>query len=338
MKTSQTWILIAVVIVGSLIAGALWMQSLGGPHDVKIGINSWLGYGPFYIAQEKGFFTKRDLNVDLQLIEEASERRSALINGRLDGVGSTIDDLILGAAQGAPVKMVLGLDESAGADGILTSQDVTDVQQFKGKSVAVQPGFVNHFFLLYILEDNGLSSQDIVLKPMDPDAANDAFITGDVDIAVTWEPHLSQVGDNKPDGKTFLTSTDYPGLIVDILVFRTDFIDENPEAVGAFVDAWYEALDFIETNPDESHQIIGQATGLDPAEVADILTGVKFLKQADNLQYHDRTQPVNVFSVSATAGEIWRAEGYITQPVNPDALIDTEFLRGSQDSGGWFNF
>jgi NitT/TauT family transport system substrate-binding protein len=331
MRKCLKWILVTVIIVVGVVAIVSCQPTdTDQTPEIRIGFNTWVGYGPFYIAQEKGFFSKRGLNVDLQRIEGTGDRRSALIAGRLDGMGSTVDDLVIGAAQGVTSKMVLGLDESAGADGILTVEDVTTVADFKGKTIAVQPGFVNHFFLLYILDDHGLSSADVEVKPMDPDKASAAFVAGDVDIAVTWEPHLSQVQDFRSDGKTFLTSSDYQGLIVDILAFNADFIDQNPDEVAAFVDAWYEAMEFLEANPDEAHEIIGGVMDLDPAEVADILTGVKFLGQEDNLQYHDRNQAVNVFSIASTASRIWQAEGFIDTPVDTDNLIDTRFLNGSE--------
>lgn len=329
-KSLRVKVLFVVAVVVIIAVLAACQSAATSAQEIRLGFNTWVGFGPFYIAQEKGFFSKRNLNVDLQRIEGTGERRSALIAKRLEGMGSTVDDLIISVAQGVPARMVLGLDESAGADGILAPEDITDVQQFKGKSIAVQPGFVNHFFLLYILNDNGLTSSDVEIKPMEPDKASAAFVSNDVDIAVTWEPHLSQVRENRPDGKTFLTSSDYPGLIVDILVFREDFVAEHPEAVQAFVDAWYEALDFLETDPDEANEIIGQAMDLDAAEVADILTGVKFLSEEDNLQYHDKAEAVNVFSIASTASELWQIEGFIDAPVDAESLITTDFLKASE--------
>jgi NitT/TauT family transport system substrate-binding protein len=327
MKKSLTRILIAVVAV---VVTAAVVACQAEEKTIRIGFNTWVGYGPFYIAQEKGFFSKRGLNVDLQRIEGTGDRRSALIAGRLEGMGSTVDDLIIGAAQGVEAKMVLALDESAGADGILTEIGVEDVEDFKAKTIAVQPGFVNHFFLLYILDDHGLSSKDVEVKPMEPDKASAAFVAGDVDIAVTWEPHLSQVQDLRPDGKTFLTTNDYPGLIVDILAFNASFIEKQPDDVAAFVDAWYEALEFLKTNPDEANEIIGKAMDLDPVEVADILSGVKFLSPEDNLQYHDPAAAVNVFSIASTASKLWQEEGFIDTAVKAGDLINTDFLKGSE--------
>ncbi|MBI1880371.1 MAG: ABC transporter substrate-binding protein, partial [Chloroflexi bacterium] len=150
-----------------------------------------------------------------------------------------------------------------------------------------------------------------------------------VDIAVTWEPHLSEVEKNRPDGKKFLTSSDYPGLIVDILVFRSDFIENRPNDVRAFVDAWYEALDFLKTNPDEGNAIIAEAMELTPADVGGMLSGVKFLSKEDNAKYHDKAEQVNVFSIAEVAAKLWQAEGFIDKPVEVDSLIDTSFLQGS---------
>lgn len=329
MRSDLKWILalVAMFIVMGAIAGC--QQSTGASQPIRIGFNTWVGFGPFYIAQEKGFFAERGLNVELQRIEGTGDRRSALIAGRLEGMGSTVDDLVIGAAQGVEGKMVLGLDESIGADGILTTKEISEVADFKGKSVAVQPGFVSHFFLLYILDANGLTSKDITIVPMEPDKASAAFVAKEVDIAVTWEPHLSEVEKNRPDGKRFLTTLDYPGIIVDILIFRSDVVENRPDDVRAFVDAWYEAVDFLKTNPDEGNAIIAEAMDLAPADVGGMLSGVKFLGKEDNTKYHDTTEQVNVFSIAETAARLWQAEGFIDKPVEVEGLIDTDFLEGS---------
>jgi len=339
MRYRLKWILVLVIAAVTLMVATMGCQVVAEqvvtekqeePTNIRLGFNTWVGYGPFYIAQEQGFFSKRGLNVDLQRIEGTADRRSALIAGRLEGMGSTIDDLIISAAQGVEGKMVLALDESAGADGILTVKDINNVQDFKGKEIAVQPGFVNHFFLLYILDANGLSSKDVTVVPMDPDKASAAFIAKEVDVAVTWEPYLSQVENDRPDGKKFLTTSDYPGLIVDNLVFNNDFIEKEPDAVRAFVDAWYEALEFLATNPEEGQAIIGKAMGLDAAEVGDILSGVKFLAKDDNLKYYDQAKEVNIYDIAATAERLWQNEGFIDQPLDVNNLIEANFLTGSQ--------
>jgi NitT/TauT family transport system substrate-binding protein len=49
-----------------------------------------------------------------------------------------------------------------------------------------------------MLKKNGLSIKDVKTTTLSPQAAANAFITGtDIDAAMTYEPYLSAVRDNK---------------------------------------------------------------------------------------------------------------------------------------------
>src|SRR6267143_1980231 len=162
--------LFGIVLVVALAVAAMWYCSRRQrPSTFHVAFNTWVGYGPFYVAKEKGFFKDEGLDVDLQRIEGTGDRRAALIAGRVEALGSTVDDLVVGASQGVPAKMVLGIDQSNGADGIVVVNGIKDIKDLKGKTVAVQPGFVNHFFLLYLLDKNGLSPNDVKIEAMEPD-------------------------------------------------------------------------------------------------------------------------------------------------------------------------
>jgi NitT/TauT family transport system substrate-binding protein len=297
--------------------------------EIRVGFNTWVGYGPLFIADERGFFAKHGLKVNLKRMEDTGNRRASLAAHRLEAEGSTIDDLILGAAEGVPGKMVLALDQSLGADGILANSDIQAVADLKGKRVAVQPGFVNNFFLLYVLEMNHLSSKDIVIKPMEPDAASVAFKKGQVDAAVTWEPWLSSVRQLRPDGKLLLTSKDVPGVIVDILVFRDDFITQHPEDVEGFVGAWYDALDFLKAEPSKGHEIIARRLG-DIKNVGEMLSGVQLLGREENFAYLDRAKHPNAFEVAEVANRLWYAAGYTHKQVGVSGLILSRFAGATE--------
>jgi NitT/TauT family transport system substrate-binding protein len=85
----------------------------------RIGIATWVGFGPFYVAQEKGFFSEQGLNVDIKRIDDFGSLRSALVSGDLDGIVQTIDSWASGASEGLPAVCVLKVDESFGADGVV---------------------------------------------------------------------------------------------------------------------------------------------------------------------------------------------------------------------------
>ena len=116
--------------------------------SLKIAYNSWVGFGPLFIAQKMGYFEKEGIKVDLILMEGTGEKGSALSAGKIDGIATTVDAFVIQASRKVPGMIVMAFDESLGADGVVTTKDIKSVKDMKGKKVALQPGFVGHFFLV----------------------------------------------------------------------------------------------------------------------------------------------------------------------------------------------
>src|SRR2546422_8666917 len=113
------------------------------------------------------------------------------------------------------------IDKSNGGDGLAVRSGINSIKDLKGKSVNVDgPGTVQHFMLSYILQKNGLSIQDVIRSTMAAQPAAQAFVTGQGDAAVPYEPYLSTVRANPDAGRILVTSRDYP-VVFDVLVFRT---------------------------------------------------------------------------------------------------------------------
>jgi NitT/TauT family transport system substrate-binding protein len=324
-KRSIGLIIIAIVLVSALIF--IFMRRTG-PRPFRVGFNTWVGYGPFYVAKEKGFFKEEGLDVDLQRIEGTGDRRAALIAGRVEALGSTVDDLVVGASQGVPARMVLGIDQSNGADGIVAVNSIKDIKDLKGKTIAVQPGFVNHFFLLYLLDKNGLSPNDVKIEAMEPDAAGLAFVAKKIDVAVTFEPHLSEAK-KRPDGHVLITSAApiAEGVIVDNFIVRNDVIQGRREDVEKFIRAWFKAVQYCKSNPDDANAIIAKAFDLKPSEVSDMLTGVKLFDEGMNKKFLSFSgEPHTVLEIAGKAGELYFRAGLISNKPDAKTLVDTTFV------------
>jgi NitT/TauT family transport system substrate-binding protein len=330
MKRSRKQLIQVLVLATIIIAlvGIFFLTRHKTRPAFRVGFNTWVGYGPFYVAQEKGFFKEEGLDVDLQRIEGTGDRRAALIAGRIEALGSTIDDLVVGASQGVPAKMVLGIDQSNGADGIVAVNSIKNIKDLKGKTIAVQPGFVNHFFLLYLLDKNGLSTSDVKIEAMEPDAAGLAFVAKQIDVAVTWEPHLSKAKE-RSDGHVLITSADpiAEGVIVDNFIVRNDVIQRQREDVEKFIRAWFKAVQYCKTNPDDANAIIAKAFDLKPSEVPDMLSGVKLFDQGMNKKFLSLTgEPHTVLEIAGKAGELYFRAGLINNKPDARTLVDTTFV------------
>lgn len=295
-------------------------------EPLKIGLVTWIGYGPFYIAKEKGFFEENGVKVILQRIEGDAERRSAIASGKLDGSALTLDAMIVLRSQNIPVKTVLAIDASIGGDGIIASKSIKTVEELKGKQIAFPTGLPSHFFLYSVLKDYGIKMTDIKPIIMDADKAGAAFIAKQVEVAVTWEPWLSKAKE-MTDGHILIDSQKKPGVIEDVLFMREEVIDNRPDDIVAFIKGWYQAVDFVKTNPDESKSIIGKAFGLTNEEVEILLPKVRYEGKKENAEAFGTSDKLGfLYSLYERISEAWLEEGVIPKRDRPEDGIYPNFI------------
>ncbi|MEW6364501.1 MAG: ABC transporter substrate-binding protein [Acidobacteriota bacterium] len=313
-----------VVAIALVVATVVFAQS---KPALKIAFNTWVGYGPLYIAQDKGFFDQLGIEVRMTRIEDTASKGATLKAKRLDGVGTTADSQVIAASQGIPGIICLAMDESAGADGVIAVNTVASVKDLKGRSVAVQQGFVGHFFLLYLLDEAGLSPKDIVVQDMETDQAGAAFVAKKVDAAVTWEPWLSKTKE-RADAHVVITSKDKPGLIVDVLAMRDDVIKNRPEDVKKLIQGWYMGVDYWKKNQADGNAIIAKNFGLETGAVAEMLSGVNLFDARGNLDYFGTAAaPGQIYKVVAKANEVWQKAGLMKVSVDTKKIVDGSLVN-----------
>lgn len=319
------------VILSAAVAAMIAAISPAEAGSLKLGHSTWVGYGPFYIARDKGFFKEEGVDVELVIMEDTPMKMSALMAGQLDLVASTVDEFPIYMKPGIGLRYVMAVDNSKGGDGIVATKDITTVEGLKGKKVAFEQGSVSQFFLNALLKDAGLSQTDIEPVNMAATDAGVAFAAGQVDAAVTWEPALSQ-GAKAENGHILLTSADKPGLITDVVAATDATLKDKSEDVKAFVRAWYRALDFIKSNPDEANVLMAQGVGgwlNDPKVFAETLTGIEYLDKEKNLAFFGTPEaPGQLTKTLGTALEVWKGFDRIQVDVKPADMIDYSFIGG----------
>jgi len=319
------------VILSAAVAAMIAAISPAEAGSLKLGHSTWVGYGPFYIARDKGFFKEEGVDVELVIMEDTPMKMGALMAGQLDLVASTVDEFPIYMKPGIGLRYVMAVDNSKGGDGIVATKDITTVEGLKGKKVAFEQGSVSQFFLNALLKDAGLSQTDIEPVNMAATDAGVAFAAGQVDAAVTWEPALSQ-GAKAENGHILLTSADKPGLITDVVAATDATLKDKSEDVKAFVRAWYRALDFIKSNPDEANVLMAQGVGgwlNDPKVFAETLTGIEYLDKEKNLAFFGTPEaPGQLTKTLGTALEVWKGFDRIQVDVKPADMIDYSFIGG----------
>jgi len=311
--------LLALLIGGSAFAG----------ESIKLGMSTWLGYAPLYLAKEKGFFQKRGIDVDIVVIESPADRRAAFAADKIQGMATTVDTHVMTAAaeNPIPVKQVLAMDDSYGGDGIVAKKEIKTVKDLKGKTVAAQLGAgASYFWLNYVLSQNGLKLSDIKAVDMKAGDAGAAFVAGKVDAAVTWEPWLSRAKET-PFGGVLLSSDKTPGIIVDSLAFKPAYLKAHGDDVKKIVAGWNEAVKFAADNPKDADAIMAKFTNQKPEEFTKEKAGVRFYGEKENKEYFGTAQkPGSLYKVTQRASDLWFELKFIkTKPKAAD-LIDGSFL------------
>ena len=150
-----------IVAILSLMFLSAGCQGDSSTEPLRIGLNIWPGYGAFFIADAKGFYKKEKVPVKLEIIQGDAEREQALVAGKLDGIGMTMDNLVRLRDKGLKLQAIFKYDDSYGADGVVAKKGIMTVPALKGKSVAYALGTPSHFFLTQILKEYNLTTKDL---------------------------------------------------------------------------------------------------------------------------------------------------------------------------------
>lgn len=293
-------------------------------EPLRIFYFKWAGYGPLFLAREKGFFAKEGIEVSLINNEIHAGAFAGLLDGQVDAVASAMIDAPAASEPDDAVVCVLVLDDSRGADGIVATMNIQSIADLKGRSVASLREGLQEFYLSVLLGNAGLSPDDVEVVDLTPEDAAQAFLLGEVDAAVTFDPWLSQAA-NAEHGHLLTDSSKTPGLIVDCLLTTAATFERRRSDFEALGRAWDAAVQYVEANPEESHAIMASAMGDyldDPAAFAETLRGLALYDAEQNREYFGSLEaPGQIYETMQYGIDVWSRLGRLKAAVAPADVI-----------------
>lgn len=289
---------------------------------VAIAISGWTGFAPLTLAKETGIFKKNGLDVTIKKIPQ-KDRHLAIASGDVQCAATTVETWIVWNANGVPTTQIFQLDKSYGADGMAVRNGVQKIADLKGKTVAASaPGTAPYFTLAWFLKKNGLSVKDVTVVNLEPGPAAQAFVAGQNDAAMTYEPYLSTVRNAPQAGKIIATTLDYP-MVMDTFGCTPKFLAENPKAAKALADSYFEAVEMIGKDPRRSFEVMG-------ADVKQ--SGAEFEASQKYLRWQGRAANRDFFAAehgrfSKEAADLLLEIGIIKSIPDLSKLADTRFIQ-----------
>ena len=277
---------------------------------LKIAFCTWAGYAPVFIGIEKGYFEELGYDVEVLIMEDESTYGAAFVSGSIQALGQVLDRDIIQYDAGAPEQYVCTMDCSTGGDGLIASAEIQSVNDLAGKTVALDKSATSYFFFLQVLADSDITEDQINIVEMGNDAAGEAFIAGQVDAAVTWEPALSNCS-QREGGHILVSSAEYPKAIIDVLTISTDFLKEHPDVADALNAGWNKSVDYLNANFEEGCEIMAAGLDLSKEDVIAECAGITFYDEAMNKEFNDLSKEGNVKEIAQMAADFWVEKGYM---------------------------
>jgi len=240
---------------------------------LKISLDVWPGYAYVFIAQEKGFFEKYGVQVDLVLQATPIEAKQLFETKKVDGRFSVFSDVIMANVEGIPTRAVYMADYSDTGDVIVGRAELANLTDLKGKTIAFDGvETFSHMFVVGSLEQAGVHLGEYKAVNLAVQKVSEALEAGTIDAGHTWEPTTSEA--LAKGYKILAKAGDIPGVITDVLAFHTEIIEKREKDIQNVVRALVEARNFFAEHEAEAIKIMAKAMNMSETAMREGVKGV----------------------------------------------------------------
>jgi NitT/TauT family transport system substrate-binding protein len=316
----------ALVVVAGVAATGIDAQPVrhaAAPTVIRMGIEPWIGYGPWWIVIAKGYDRKYGIQIKSSTFTTDADINSAFAAHRINAENLATHTGVRFLGSGVKLKFVLFEDVSLTADAALAGPKIHSIKDLKGKKVAYEEGTTSDLLLRYALAQNRMSIRDIKVVPIPAADAGAAAIAGKVDAAVTYEPYLTAALKQGKGFHLIYTAGQRPGIISDLLAVDPGFASAHPDAITAALRAWGDAMSFYRTHTAEAQAIIAKNVGAKPADLKESFHGVQLYDLKQSLAFMQRRW----LPLAGQVTTLLKQQGSLKGQANVKAATDDSFMR-----------
>lgn len=232
-------------------------------------------HGMFHVADELGYFEDEGINVEEIRTGSGSPDALRLVgDGGADFGFADLPSLVTARSQNVPVKALAAVNQTSPL-GMCTIKDkvrLQDIDDLRGLTAGIHSAGSTFIFYQTLLAANGIERDELKEASVTPPYEN-YLIQGRVDTVPCYidaeVPHLEDAagGDGSLD---VLLGSDYGYDVYGSGLFTTDdMIENNPELVQRFTDAYLRAFQYVIEHPAETATLLSE-TSPELADKADL--------------------------------------------------------------------
>lgn len=265
---------------------------------INLSLDEWIGWKSIIDAngglstKEGSIYDKLGIKVNISIINDATQSSNALISGKLDAAGYTINRTAFlskkYADAGVDVIMPYVTNFSNGGDGIIAKSSINSVADLVNAKIGVPQFSEAHSLVVWFINQSDLTQdqKDTIINNLiffeTPDEAAKAFFAGQIDVAATWEPYLTQA-QNMSDAHILFSTASSSSLIMDGILFNADFAKKYPDTVTAFIDGSLQASDLYKTDLATIKSVMPMFSTASDDDILGNCESAKLCTYADNM-------------------------------------------------------
>ena len=292
-------------------------------QPLRIAHNSWPGYEPLPLGEMEDLYVGVDV-INFR-VGSATEAIRAFEQDIVDVVAVTLDEAIAYQSRCKdPVYIIAILDISHGGDVIIAKKNIDSIDDLKGKHVGLESTALGAFFIYRAVDfAPELSMEQLKVKPILYDQHFSAFMSGDVDAIVTFEPVKSKILKNK--GHVIFDSTVIENEIIDVLITKRSTAEKKSTEIKGLVAGYFKALELIKNKPDESISKMAGFEGVSKSEFNKSLSGIRVPDKAENHKLLSGKSPELITTINKLQ-DFLKKNKIITNNIDATAMITSKYL------------
>lgn len=305
---------------------------------INLSLDEWIGWKSIIDANgglstaDGSIYDKLGINLNISIINDATQSSNALISGDIDAAGYTINRTAFLSNKfknsGIDIVMPFITNFSNGGDGIIAKSNIKSVGDLINAKIGVPQFSEAHSLVVWFINQSDLSENDksAIINNLiffeTPDEAAKAFFAGKIDVAATWEPYLTQAK-NMSDAHILFSTASSSSLIMDGIVFNSEFAKNNPEVVSKFIDGALQAVEMYETDTSTIKKVMPMFSTASNEDIKSNCLSAKLTTYADNLSLFDGTAK----TIYSDMCKVWESIGETVDKELVNTLYDESYIK-----------
>ncbi len=311
-------------------------------RTVRFALNVWAGWAPILLANnglKPGAEWKdakgKPFKIELVLIDDPVAMRDAYAAGKIHIGWATLDMLPLFLEELRKDSRLMPrvyqqVDWSNGGDGIV-ARGVENINQLRGKTVALAQNSPSEYFLLNTLINSGIQPDEVTYKFTGDAFQAAAAFNSDKTITacVSWAPDIYNL--SKVKGNKLVVSTATANkLIADVWFARADFAQDHMDILEGIVRGIFDGMEALKSqeNKQKVAAIMAKAYNIPPTDAMNMLGDAHSTNYAENRDFFlNQNNPTNFERTWDTAYYLYKRRGKVTDTTPFDQVMDFSIIK-----------